>query len=38
VPLPGLGRVQAIKRENGAWVVVTSRGLIVANRDRRSFE
>lgn len=38
VPLPGLGRVQAIKRENGSWVVVTARGLIVGNRDRRSFE
>ena len=37
-PLPGLGTVQAIKRENGAWVVVTTRGLIVASRDRRNFE
>ena len=37
-PLPGLGPVQAIRRENGAWVVVTPRGLIVANGDRRDFE
>ena len=37
-PLPGLGTVQAIRRENGAWVVVTTRGLIVASRDRRNFE
>jgi hypothetical protein len=35
-PLPGLGTVQAIKREDGAWVVVTPKGLIVA--DRRRFE
>ena len=26
---PGLGRVEAIKRQDGRWVVVTSRGLIV---------
>lgn len=37
-PLPGLGPVQAIKRENGAWVVVTPEGLIVADRDRSRFE
>ena len=29
-PLPGGGRVEAIRRDNGRWVVVTSRGLIVA--------
>ncbi len=29
-PLPGGGRVEDIKREDGRWVVVTSRGLIVA--------
>lgn len=29
-PLPGLGRVDAIRRQDGRWVVVTSRGLIVA--------
>jgi len=37
-PLPGLGPVEAIKRENGAWVVVTPEGLIVADRDRSRFE
>jgi hypothetical protein len=26
---PGLGRVEAIKRQEGRWVVVTSRGLII---------
>ncbi|HEY0328208.1 MAG TPA: hypothetical protein VGC77_03840 [Rhodopseudomonas sp.] len=29
-PIPGLGRVDAIRRQDGRWVVVTSRGLIVA--------
>jgi hypothetical protein len=28
--VPGLGRVDAIRRQEGRWVVVTSRGLIVA--------
>ena len=28
-PLPGLGRVDAIRKQDGRWVVVTSRGLIV---------
>lgn len=28
-PLPGIGRVDAIRRQDGRWVVVTSRGLIV---------
>jgi hypothetical protein len=28
-PLPGGGRVEAIRRENGRWVVITSRGLIL---------
>ena len=28
-PLPGLGRVDAIRQQDGRWVVVTSRGLIV---------
>jgi len=28
--IPGLGRVDAIRRQEGRWVVVTSRGLIVA--------
>ncbi len=27
--IPGLGRVDAIRKENGRWVVVTSKGLIV---------
>jgi hypothetical protein len=29
-PVPGLGRVEAIRRQDGRWVVVTSKGLIVA--------
>ena len=29
-PLPGAGRVEAIRRQDGRWVVVTSKGLIVA--------
>lgn len=29
-PLPGVGRVDAIRRQDGRWVVVTSRGLIIA--------
>jgi hypothetical protein len=29
-PIPGLGRVDAIRRQDGRWVVVTSRGLIVS--------
>ena len=37
-PLPGLGPVEAIKRQDGRWVVVTPKGLIVAMRDRRYFE
>ncbi len=28
--IPGLGRVDAIRRQDGHWVVVTSKGLIVA--------
>ncbi|WP_375157120.1 hypothetical protein [Bradyrhizobium sp. RDT46] len=27
-PIPGVGRVDAIRRQDGRWVVVTSRGLI----------
>jgi hypothetical protein len=27
--LPGLGRIEQVKRQDGRWVVVTSRGLIV---------
>jgi hypothetical protein len=29
-PVPGVGRVDAIRRQDGRWVVVTSKGLIVA--------
>ena len=29
-PVPGLGRVDAIREQDGHWVVVTSKGLIVA--------
>jgi hypothetical protein len=29
-PIPGLGRVDAIRRQDGRWVVVTSKGLILA--------
>ena len=32
--LPGGGRVEEIKRQDGRWVVVTSKGLIVSQRDR----
>ncbi len=27
--IPGLGRIEAIRRQDGHWVVMTSRGLIV---------
>jgi hypothetical protein len=37
-PLPGLGPVEQIRRQDGRWVVVTPRGLIVSNRDRGYFE
>jgi hypothetical protein len=30
--VPGLGRIQEIKRQDGRWVVVTSRGLIISSR------
>jgi hypothetical protein len=33
--LPGLGPVEAIKRQDGRWMVVTSKGIIVSLRDRR---
>lgn len=29
-PVPGLGRIDAIRRQDGRWVVITTRGLIVA--------
>jgi hypothetical protein len=28
--LPGLGRIETIRRQDGRWVVLTSRGMIVA--------
>jgi hypothetical protein len=37
-PLPGLGPVEAVKRQDGRWYVVTPKGLIVSMRDRRYFE
>jgi hypothetical protein len=27
--LPGIGRIEAIRRQDGRWVVVTSKGLIL---------
>ena len=30
--LPGVGRVQTIRRQDGRWVVVTPKGLIVSSR------
>jgi len=29
VPLPGLGRVEAIRRDGNSWVVVTQKGMIM---------
>ncbi len=29
-PVPGLGKVDAIRKQDGHWVVVTSKGLVVA--------
>jgi hypothetical protein len=37
-PLPGLGPVEQIKRQDGRWLVVTPKGIIVSLRDRRYFE
>jgi hypothetical protein len=37
-PLPGLGPVQEVKRQDGRWLVVTPKGLIVSMRDRHFFE
>jgi hypothetical protein len=28
--IPGLGRIEAVRRQDGRWVVVTSKGLVVA--------
>lgn len=30
--LPGLGKVEGVKRQDGQWVVVTARGVITSNR------
>jgi|SRR5579862_1285498 len=30
--LPGIGRVDAVKRQDGQWIVVTARGLITSGR------
>ncbi len=30
--IPGLGRIEAIKRQDGRWVVMTPRGIIVSSR------
>jgi hypothetical protein len=30
--LPGAGHVDAVKRQDGQWVVVTARGLITGGR------
>ena len=35
-PLPGLGPVEQIKRQNGRWVVMTSKGIIGTTRDPES--
>jgi hypothetical protein len=35
-PLPGLGRVESIKRDNGHIVVATSKGLIVSDPPQRA--
>ncbi len=37
-PLPGLGPVEQIRRQDGRWVVMTPKGMIVSQRDRRYFE
>jgi hypothetical protein len=29
-PIPGLGRIEAVRRQDGRWVVVTTKGLIVS--------
>lgn len=37
-PLPGLGPVQSVRRQDGHWMVLTPKGMIVSVRDRRYFE
>jgi hypothetical protein len=36
--LPGVGLVEDVRRQDGEWIVVTRRGLIVAERERRSYD
>ena len=36
--VPGLGRVEAIRKQDGRWVVVTSKGLILPPRAERPFD
>ena len=36
--LPGLGLVEEVRRQDGEWVIVTPRGLIVAERARRFYD
>jgi hypothetical protein len=36
-PLPGLGPVQAIRRQEGRWMAVMPCGIIISMRDRRNF-
>jgi hypothetical protein len=35
-PLPGVGPVEQIKRQNGRWVVMTPKGIIASMRDLES--
>jgi hypothetical protein len=35
--LPGLGQVESIKQQDGRWVVITEKGLIVASRNPRYY-
>ena len=35
-PLPGLGAVEQIKRQNGRWVVMTPKGIIASMRGLES--
>jgi len=37
-PLPGLGSVEEIKRQNGRWMVMTPKGIIASMRDPESDE
>jgi hypothetical protein len=34
MPIPGLGRIETVRRENGRWIVVTPKGLIVSAPER----